>query len=89
MKQLVDDIIEQLGDTRLLYRDKYHYEAHNNKGVLDVEFDVLEDDYGTICVEIADINYYDNESDKFNSLMADIACEMLISYYEQDYKNNK
>ena len=89
MKQLVNDIIEQLGDTRLLDRDKYQFEAHGDKGVLDVEFDILEDDYGTAYVELADVNYYDNESDKFNSLMADVACEMLESYYEQDYKNNK
>ena len=87
MKQLVNDIIDQLGDTSLLDRDKYQFEAHGDKGVLDVEFDILEDEYGVIYVEVADINYYDDESDKFNSLMADVACEMLESYYDQDYKN--
>ena len=89
MKQLVNDIIEQLGDTRLLDRDKYQYEAHSDKGVLDVEFDIIEDGCGVRYVEIADINCYDNESDKFNSLIADVACEILESHYEQDYKNNK
>lgn len=87
MIALVENIIEQLGDTRRLEKDVYELEAHSEEGVLHAVLHVLQDRYGKDYIEVADISYFDEETGLFMDIASDRACELMEKLLDEDYKN--